>query len=137
MSGLTLDTHAWIWMVEGIPRLDSRMIASIEQTAASAPVYVASISLWEVAMLVSRNLVNLSMPMRDCFSLALERTGFSLAPINADIALAAAALSTDFPGDPADRLIAATAKVLDAPLVTADRKIRRGAEANGITIHSA
>jgi PIN domain nuclease of toxin-antitoxin system len=136
MSGLTLDTHVWIWMVEGIPRLDKRTIASIEQTVATAPVYVPSILLWEAAMLVSRSRVSLSLPIRDWFALALERSGFSLAPITADVALAAAGLSAAFPGDPADRLIAATAKVLDAPLVTGDRKILLSAEANGITIHS-
>jgi len=116
---IVLDTHALLWWLGGSDRLSPRALEAIESAGAVA---VSSITLWEVGMLVAKGRVDLDRSAvswsHDLVSSG-EVTDFA---VDASIASRAAALD-DFHGDPADRLIAATAISLDAPLVTKDRAL--------------
>jgi len=108
------DTHAWVWASAGDQR--ARAAASFRgQTILSA------ISLWEISMLESKGRLEL-LPDLDTWIEKNLAPPVELAPLSPAICVASVRLP-DFHGDPADRLIVATAIVLGVPLVTADKSI--------------
>ncbi len=122
---ILLDTHAWVWWVGEPAKIPDGAHTAIQASLdAGEPVRVSSISTWEVAMLVTRGRLELTLDVSDWVALS-EATGqIEFVPIDNGIALRSVALD-DFPNrDPADRMIAATALDLDAVLVTADERLR-------------
>jgi PIN domain nuclease of toxin-antitoxin system len=87
-------------------------------------VAISSISAWELAMIVGRGRLDLNMPAERWLSHAAAIPRLRFVSIDMKIAVAAANLPGELHGDPADRLIVATALQLDARLVTGDRKLR-------------
>lgn len=110
------DTHVWVWSAAGDPRAEK--LREFSGTA-----IVSAISQWEVSMLAMKGRLNLMPDEESWFSANLE-SPVSLAPLTAEISLASCRLP-DFHGDPADRIIVATAITLGIPLITADEKIIR------------
>jgi PIN domain nuclease of toxin-antitoxin system len=119
---IVLDTHAWLWWLTTPERLSDIAGEAIERTTS---VGVSTLSAWEVAMLVTRGRISLDRDVGLWIGQAFagERVE-PLAP-NAEVAVAAGLLDRrNFPGDPIDRLIYATARSIDAILVTRDEAIR-------------
>jgi PIN domain nuclease of toxin-antitoxin system len=121
-----LDTHAWLWLVMG--RASTTGFGSIDN---SKPWALSAISLWEVAMLESFGRVVFEMPLAEWFTKALRPDCYRVLPITPDIAVASGKLPPGMHGDPADRIIAATACVHRATLITADRRLLDCAERAG------
>lgn len=120
MTRYVLDTHALVWWVEGSRRLPAAVRKVLDRES-KAPLWVADISLWEIAALQEAGRLRFSMPLRDWLERAVADPLVSVHPITPAIV----AELVSFPaGDPADRLIAATARVLGATLVTLDERIR-------------
>ena len=109
-----LDTHIWIWLSSGDPR------GVPFATFVGQPV-LSDISVWEVAMLASKGRLTLK-PDAQTWIEANLKDPIELEPLSPEICVASCNLQ-DFQGDPADRLIVATALVLGIPLITADRQI--------------
>lgn len=120
---IVLDTHVWIWWVQGDPRLPQAAAERIQQEEATG-VAVSAISCWEVAKLVEHNKLALPVPVEQWLSLALSYPGMELVPITPRIAVESTQLPGAFHKDPADQIIVATARTLSCPLMTADQKIR-------------
>ena len=121
---LLLDTHIWIWLINDDRELhNSPSLAPIEEAAKRSLVRVSVISVWEVGMLESKGRINLSIPCQEWVQQALQAPGIALAPLSPAIALASSRLPGQFHGDPADRILVATARALQADLITRDRKI--------------
>jgi len=120
---ILLDTHVWIWLMMGDERLSKPFIKSIEQASAREEVFVSAISIWEIGMLVERGRITLEMDCLDWVKQALDSPGISLIPITPEIAIQSSRLPDNSHGDPADRLIMATAFENKAILVTHDQKI--------------
>ncbi len=118
---LLLDTHVLIWLDEGNPRLGTKALQAINQSLAAGQLGVASISFWEIAMLVEKGRLDIRMEL-DVWRLELLHNGLLDIPLASSTALKAGQLQ-DFHGDPADRMIVATALEHAAALVTADRKM--------------
>ncbi|MBK8101412.1 MAG: type II toxin-antitoxin system VapC family toxin [Planctomycetes bacterium] len=116
---ILLDTHAWLWWNASPERLSSRAKKAIEAAPAVA---VAAISMWEVAMLSSRGRVVLDRPAREWLQVALAQDRVTLLPLTPEIACLATELAIH--GDPADRIILATARIHRARLVTKDEALR-------------
>jgi PIN domain nuclease of toxin-antitoxin system len=116
-----LDTHALIWVVEGSKRLGRRVSRLADNALAADQLGVASISFWEVAMLVERGRIAFH-PSVEQWRLRVLGLGVHELPLTGDVAIAAVRLG-DLHGDPADRIIVATAVATGATLVTADDRI--------------
>lgn len=125
MSAPVLDTHAWVWWLSRDPRLGASTLDALDALPAGSRPRVADISLWEVAMLVDRGRLALTLPLADWLELAAHPKSVDLVPISPAIAAEVAALPSSFHQNPADRLIVATCRVLEAAIVTHDRLITR------------
>ncbi len=120
---LLLDTHVWIWVLMGEEKLKKSFISSLEAAAANDNIYIAAISLWEIGMLVERKRIELEMDCLDWIQQALDMPGINLMPLSPQIAVQSSRLPGSFHGDPADRILVASAFESKAVLVTHDQKI--------------
>ncbi|MDP1698749.1 MAG: type II toxin-antitoxin system VapC family toxin [Xanthomonadaceae bacterium] len=123
---IVLDTHTLIWWVSGDTRLAATAKALIEDTlTGNGQVLVSAISAWELAMLVQRGRIALAMELDDWLRAVESIEGVAIVPITARVAAQSVNLPGEFHKDPADRMIVALARELNAPLITADEKIHR------------
>lgn len=120
-----LDTHVWIWWVLGQPDLPKREREKLDKTAERDPPAISAISLWEAQMLHSKGRLKLSMPFGRWLREAAAADVVKIAPLDVEVVLALEALPERLHGDPADRVIVATARALDVALATHDHNIRR------------
>jgi PIN domain nuclease of toxin-antitoxin system len=116
-----LDTHTWLWWVDGDPRLSPAARAAIE----SDEVVVSAISVWELATLARLGRLTLLPDIRTWVRRALAYRDIAAQTVTPEVALAAGSLLAPFPGDPADRIIYATALTSEGRLVSADRRLAR------------
>ena len=131
LGSLLLDTHALIWLIAN--RLRPGISEDIARAGLERPVLVSPISAWEIGLLAQRGEPGLDTPRFEpdpasWLGRVLQRPTFAEAPFTSAIAIAAAFLPGAFHKDPADRLLVATARELDVPIVTRDRQILRYAE---------
>ena len=120
-----LDTHIWIWWLTGQPDLPAAERAALDRQAANAPPLLSAISLWEAQMLHSRGRLQLRVPFDRWIVDAGLPDVVELVPLTPEVILRLDSLPARFHGDPADRLIVASALSRDVPLHTHDRMIRR------------
>ena len=119
-----LDTHVWLWLMAGQePLASSPARATLAAGATRRARRVSVISAWEVGMLEAKGRIGLPGGCDAWTRQALAAPGLSLAPLTPQIAIASSRLPGTFHGDPADRILAATARALDAHIVTRDRRI--------------
>ena len=121
-TGLLLDTHVWIWLMLG-EKLTMKTQALIEEYAESGCLFLSCISLWEVSMLASKNKIHLDRPCSEWIDAALDDPIINLITLTPAISVESAYLPGEFHGDPADRIIVATARVELLTLLTRDEKI--------------
>jgi PIN domain nuclease of toxin-antitoxin system len=121
MSLVLLDTHAWVWLMNGSRQLGTKARQAIQQSLATEAVLVSAISPWEVAMLVSKGRLVLDRDVGEWVHEALAQPGIRLEPLSPEIAVASTRMPGELHGDPADRLIAAAARHLGAVLLTEDQ----------------
>ena len=121
---ILLDTHAWLWLCVEPRRLSATAAAAIRRAVNGGGLAIASITLWEVAMLLARGRVAAQGMPEAWIAGLVDRSGVSIMEITPAVAALATHLPGDFPGDPADRLIAATARANGIPLVSRDARMR-------------
>ena len=118
---IVLDTHIWIWWVNESPRLTERQKQIINENQANG-LGISIISCWEVAKLVEKKRLLLSMPVEDWLEKASAYPGIKVLNLNIPILVESTKL-IGFHNDPADQIIVATTKVNNSKLLTADGKI--------------
>jgi PIN domain nuclease of toxin-antitoxin system len=123
MHPVLLDTCAVIWMAEGEPLSQDAMAALDQAHAAGVATYVSPISAWEIGLLVAREKLQLLITPQRWFARLFEAPNMRLADMPPDLLIASSFLPGDPPRDPADRIIAATARDLGATLITRDRAL--------------
>jgi PIN domain nuclease of toxin-antitoxin system len=124
-SELLLDTHVWLWLALGVPKkIAPTAMSAIEEAGQSGKLLVSAISVWEIALLESRQRIVLPLPVNDWFALAISRPEIKLVGLSRPATIVD---SVNLPGeihsDPADRLLIATARARRAVLATHDEKI--------------
>ncbi|MCS7007865.1 MAG: type II toxin-antitoxin system VapC family toxin, partial [Thermoleophilia bacterium] len=122
-AGVTvLDTYAWLWWVDGDPRLSDRARSAID---ASDKLLVSAISVWELATLERIGRLKLISDTRVWIRRALAQPRVVPTAVTPEVALTAGSLLPPFTEDPADRIIYATALAKDTRPVTGDPRIAR------------
>ena len=127
-----LDTCAAIWLMNG-DRMSAQSRASVvaAQTA-NLGVYVSPMTAWEIAILVSKNKLQLSLSPEAWFDALLGFTGVRLAALLPRVLIASAGLPGAAPRDPVDRIIAATGRTFGYAIVTRNGDLSRYARAGHI-----
>jgi PIN domain nuclease of toxin-antitoxin system len=118
---IVIDTHALVWLMSGHSRLGGRSRRLLDAALAADTLAVSAISFWEVALLVIRGRLDLGASASAWRSEVLS-LGVNEVAMNGEIAVSSTAL-TDLHSDPADRIIAATAILQGAALMTADERL--------------
>jgi PIN domain nuclease of toxin-antitoxin system len=122
---ILLDTHTVVWLVVEPPRLSRPAAAAIRSARSEDGLAIAAISLWELAVLFSRGILRAHGTVEASVQLVVESAGATVKPITPTIAALATQFPPEFPRDPADRLIGATARAEGLALVTRDKNIRK------------
>lgn len=121
---LLLDTHVWLWFALGdAEHLTKSVRKKIEDAAHGGRLAVSVISVWEIGMLEAKGRIALGLPCEKWVAIALALPGLRLIGLDPEIAIASSRLPGTIHGDPADRILAATARARDAVLATADERL--------------
>lgn len=123
---VVVDTHAIVWYLAQAPALSTAAFRAIDEALlAGEPVYVSAISLIELQYLVEHGRVP-AQALQDLITTSEDPDGsLSIVPVGTEVAEALATIPRQKISDMPDRIVAATAALLDLPLVTADQKIRQ------------
>ena len=136
-TAVVLDTHALVWLLQGSERLGPGARALIEAAAKGDGAFVAAISAWEIAMLVAKGRLALDREVGEWLDAALALPGLRLAPLDPQVAVDSTRLPGEPHGDPADRMIVATARRHTATLITDDALVLAYSAAGHVKAHRA
>lgn len=120
---ILLDTHVLVWAVEDSKRLSRAAVSEIRRNRRHGGLAVSAITVWELAWLLARGRIQAQGTIEAAVRLLLEDV--SIRPITPEIAALATQFPDDYPHDPTNRIIGATARAEGLTLVTRDEKIRR------------
>lgn len=121
---VVLDTHVWIWIVNGDEKIEKAgFLPIINKAVKKSEIIIPAICTWEVAMLAAKGRISISGNTLEWIYTASSAPGTSIYPLSPEIAYESTVLPGDFHGDPADRLIVATARITGGTLLTFDRHI--------------
>jgi PIN domain nuclease of toxin-antitoxin system len=123
MQPVLLDTCALIWLTGGAPLAPFAVTLLNEARDTQTPTYISPITAWEIGLLAARGRMQFLMTPQRWFARVLDAPNVRLADMSPDLLIAASFLPGEPPRDPADRIIAATARDLGATLVTRDRAL--------------
>jgi PIN domain nuclease of toxin-antitoxin system len=123
-TAVLIDTHVWLWLAQGNDRLrDTPGFGVIQKARESKAILISIISVWEVGLLASKGRILLRQDGRLWIERALRELEAKLQPMTVGMALGSSALPGEFHSDPADRILVATARELNVPIITADARI--------------
>ena len=122
---ILLDTHAWIWFISNPEKLSTKAEKFINKAKQENEILISSISAWEVAVLVSKKRLELTMDVSEWISSSEKLPFIRFIPVDNSIAVRSVYLPQPLHKDPADRIIIATSMKYGAPIITMDEKILR------------
>ena len=121
---LVLDTHIWFWLATGDPELIKRKgIKSLLAKISEFEIHISAITPWEIGMLEAKQRLVLRCDCLNWLTESICKTGVRIIPLTTEISVEATHLPGRFHGDPADRIIVASARQISASLLTRDRQI--------------
>lgn len=125
MDDIVIDTNIVIWYFGDYSRLSKRAETTIDEIAETGTIFVASISIVELTYLAEKNRVASAVITKLREALDDSSTSFRLAELSREVADEIENIDRSIVGDMPDRIVAATARHLDIPLVTSDGNIRK------------
>ena len=120
---ILLDTHVLFWAVHDSKRLSRAAASEMRRARRAGGLAISAISLWELSWMLAKGRILSSGTVET--SLRALTEGIAIRPITSEIAALATQFPDDYPHDPADRIIGATARAEGMTLVTRDERIRR------------
>lgn len=120
---ILLDTHVWIWFATGSDELPTKWRMPIENAIDRRDLHISAISLWEFGMLEAKGRIAVDMQPLEWIKTSFSIMRLQLVPIMPEIAIDSCFLPGEFHGDPADRLIVASARHHSLALATKDKNI--------------
>lgn len=122
---IVIDTHVLVWWAGGMHEHLSKSARSHLERAEKIDggILVSAISAWEIAVLVAKGRLNLAMDVEDWLNQAAALPGLRFLSVDRHTAVQSVRLPEPFQPDPADRIIVATARGLNFPLITIDKRI--------------
>ena len=131
---MLLDTHVWLWAVDGAAKLGAKTRRQLDKASRSAPsaVCVSVVSAFEIAALHTAGHVQLNQPVERWIRDSIDRAKIRVIDIDREIAIDAGLIPPSALADPFDRCLVATARECGLPLVTCDRRILAYAKRTGL-----
>ena len=120
---IVLDTHVWVLFVSNPELLSKRAKRSLDAAMEEKGILISSISAWEVALLVAKKRLKLTIDVIDWIAKSEVLPFIKFIPVDNAVAIKSVSLPQPLHNDPADRIIIATAISMGSPLVTKDEKI--------------
>jgi PIN domain nuclease of toxin-antitoxin system len=128
---LLLDTHIWLWYLDDDrTRLKTRIRQMLDRCSSRDELLVSDISAWEIAIKTAKGQLALAMDAALWLDRAEQAPGIRFVPVSRPVLVLSTRLEGEMHGDPADRMLIATALLHSLPLVTADAEILRYAKRN-------
>jgi PIN domain nuclease of toxin-antitoxin system len=128
-----LDTHVWIWMAtDAVRQLGPGTRRRLGRAAAAGPPSVSTVSMFEICALHTTGRLLFTQPVERWVRESIAAAGFRVLDLDASIAVDAGLIPAAALADPVDRLLVATAREYQVPLVTRDRRILEYAERTGL-----
>lgn len=121
---ILLDTHAILWLTVKPERLSRAAVRAIKRAERGDGLAISSITLWEIAQLVDDGRIKVQGSTEKFLESLCQSPGLTLLEITPEVAALAFQFPPDFPRDPADRLIGATARAHGIPVVTKDQPMQ-------------
>ena len=119
---ILLDTHAWVWFVSNPELLSKTAKNAVDSAMEQKEIFISSISAWEVALLVAKKRLYLTLEVTDWIAKSERLPFLQFLPVDNYVAVKSVNLPQPLHSDPADRIIIATAITIGAPVVTKDEK---------------
>jgi PIN domain nuclease of toxin-antitoxin system len=119
---ILLDTHVLIWLASEPSNLSRKAGDAIRRASQGTGIAISAITLWELAWLATHDRLEITGTVEAFLENISSRT--AIRPVTVKIAVLANQLPMDYPGDPCDRLIGATALAEGIALITKDTRIR-------------
>lgn len=130
---ILLDTHVWVWVLEGLAdRIGPGTRQLVSRAARGGRLKVSPVSAWEIGMLVRKGRVAFGESCERWVQRAIGAPGLSVSELTPSIAVESSFLPGEFHGDPADRILIASARASGAWLLTADESILAYAQAGHV-----
>jgi PIN domain nuclease of toxin-antitoxin system len=136
---LLLDTHVWVWSVEGdVRRIGRRTRQLLLRAQARDAIRVSPVTVFEVGALHTLGRIRLTLAVDQWVRQSLDAPGIRIAEVTPPVALDAGHIPRSALADPLDRLLVATARHLAATFVTADEGVLEYAVTTGqVRVHDA
>jgi PIN domain nuclease of toxin-antitoxin system len=130
-----LDTHVWIWLMTNSPSLKDRHHETLALAQQRGALYLSAISIWEVARLESEGATFTRGGVETWMDRSLGDGSLLLVDVSVEVLIASTRLPGDIHGDPADRMLAATARVHGFILMTHDDLLLKYAKPGHLLVH--
>ena len=123
-DALLLDTHVWLWTLDGVSgSMSAAAMAMVQRAADERRLYVSDVSFWEIALKVSKGKLDLAIDPTVWLTRAAAAPGIQLVPVARDVFIQSPMLPAAPHGDPADRLLIAQSLLGGMSSLTCDRGI--------------